>query len=283
MLACDADDGEFVPSTVAFDDIEEHFDRAYCERMFECQCEQGRWFESVGACEQSVRDQAEQLRAVPQGDGISYDPACVGARVDALDALGCATELDPAADDCASRCPIFHGERGVDEACSLDATNQYSDCAAGLSCNIQECDYDPVTGAETCTGSCTDPCAPQPGGGCGTCDQDSYCDWNIEECVPLPRVGDSCSNSGRCFGDAFCDASAVCVAQVELGGPCSGHRQCESGYCPAGSCAALPGRGDSCAGTNACADALACDFETQICVEADALICQWPSGLETYY
>lgn len=285
LLACDAESD--APSKVALADAEDVFERAYCERMFSCRCEQGRYFESIAACMDLVRIQVDQLRDVPPMAGVTYDPRCLGERKDQLDELGCdATTAEPDA-SCVAPCQPWHGALGVGASCR-SSDDGYSDCAQRLRCNIESCDTDPMTGENTCTGTCADPCASD--GPCaGGCGDDAWCDFETNTCQPLPHTGEPCNAAGLCHAPDFCaldpDDPTItrCFAPAALGDPCMGHSQCESGYCPAGACAELPQKGESCAGTFACARGLQCDNASMKCVVADALVCQQSPGLSNGY
>jgi hypothetical protein len=271
------------PTQVALADIEDTFETAYCERMFACTCDQGRYFEHMSDCAASLGYEADALRDQPPVAGIVYDPFCVGERVDALDELGCAAELDDEVAGCTRPCRILHGERAEGQSCTTTTDGNYSDCGKRLRCDVQECNDD------RCTGVCADPCAPSSDEGCGGCGALSYCDYEINECRPLPEEGKPCGSGSYCAEDLLCVTDpvdptiALCTARGELGAACSGHNQCESGYCPAGACTSLPGRGESCVGTRACDDGLQCDVTSNLCVDGDALVCTISSGLQPYY
>lgn len=282
---CACDTGSDAPSRVSLGQAEDVFVKAYCERMFSCRCEQGRYFESFESCAELVQIQVDQLRNVA---GLDYDPSCLGALKDRLDDLGCDASAPASEESCVAQCQPFHGARGLGESCH-EVDEGYSDCAQRLRCEIVNCDYDPVTGESTCTGMCVDPCAGSPDGPCnGGCDDDYWCDIETDACKRMPHAGDLCPQ-GFCGEPDYCavdpDDPTVtrCFAPAALGEACSGHSQCASGYCPAGSCADLPKKGESCAGTFACAPGLDCDNDTMKCVTADALVCQLPPTISNGY
>ncbi len=299
--ACEleGDPPTLVPLATADDALHD----AYCERMFDCSCEQGRTFDTLEDCRSAIDDQVANLRARAEATGLTYDPSCLGSLVDGLDELGCARTSEPQDDqECQSSCRSLHGSIAVGQRCT-DYSGD-SDCASGLACTVDTCDEG--SDVTQCTGVCTDPCAgPCPGG----CTPDQRCDYETLECVALPGLGDSCQESqcaaglgclydpeggaqcvtlpelgescgqlGLCADTLRCefdplDGTGTCVGPTPLGDACSGHSQCGSGFCPAGFCAALPGKGESCGGTFACAAGLDCDLDTQVCIEGDALIC----------
>lgn len=292
------------PTLVPLAEADDAVDAAYCERMFDCECAQGRRYDSLDACKADVDGRVEGLRSRAEVTGLAYDPACIGAWIDELDAVGCAAAFDDDDDDdeCQRPCNPLHGDVPVGGACTDRGGD--SDCAQGLRCDIELCE-----GENTCTGLCADPCLGTCPGGCAddercddasatcvalpglgeSCEDDGQCAPGLgcryEEgevfsatCIALPREGESCSQLGLCADDLRCDfdplsTESTCVGPTPQGGACSGHLECASGYCPAGFCSALPGEGDSCAGTFACAPGLDCDGETERCIPGDPLLC----------
>ena len=142
-----------------------------------------------------------------------------------------------------------------------------------------------ASGLECVGGTCQDPCEDwderhfvAAGGSCeeASCDEELFCNEN-RFCEALPVAGELCRN-GACASSATCDQSDPdpelwsCISLIASGDPCSGHDQCDSGYCPAGFCAALPRRGESCKGTGVCGPNLDCHEE--ICVPAEAAVCE---------
>jgi len=286
------------PTQVPLDDASDALAQAYCERMFDCQCDRGRRFEMIAECRDWIDEQVTQLESEARGAGLTYDPACFGIIVDRLDALDCAPTSASSEDvGCVTPCYPLHGDVPAGETC--EQSSDYSNCAQGLECRFDDCDQD-----GNCVGRCADPCL----GACATdCGDDARCiDGNCEplpgigqdcseygcasglvcffdeggaRCGRAPELGDDCTEVGECAEDLRCDrdpmtGEGTCVGPTALGSPCTGHTQCASGFCPAGFCDELPGEGDSCEGTFACSEGLDCDFDTRVCVPGDALVCQ---------
>lgn len=156
----------------------------------------------------------------------------------------------------------------------------YSDCREGLACRWNEVDYTSRCVMEAGEGqSCSNaPCADglwcngndnvchAPGGEGDTCDvgcrEGLVCNYDADLCEAPPSVGAPCP-WGECATGAWCDFAAtpegVCRAGAALAEPCMGHRECASGYCPAGFCDRLPALGESCRETFACAVGTSCD------------------------
>ncbi len=117
----------------------------------------------------------------------------------------------------------------------------------------------------------TEICNPAPGPGqqClwgSQCDDQSTCDFDSNRCVVLPEAGSACA-SGRCAMGSWCqtspeDPDGTCSLPVTNGEMCSGHTQCQSGYCPNGFCFARPGDGDDCTQVGVCAPRLVCNGAT---------------------
>lgn len=294
--ACDLEGDP--PTALPLADVERALTDAYCDRMFDCTCTQGRRFDDRASCEARIGERVAVLQQELEANDLRYDETCLGALVDVLDDTGC----DPAPaggdddDDCEATCTPLFGDQPLGEPC-VDLTFG-SDCAKGLECQY---DCDEVD----CFERCVDPC----GGVCGRCAEDERCATESRECVKLPGIGESCSEYGcapggvcrfdevgsrcvalpgegdsctqvgvcaeglRCVGDPTTGESA-CAPLPGQGEPCTGHSQCTTGYCPAGFCDTLPEAGESCAGTSACAPGLQCNFETLVCEDADAAVCR---------
>lgn len=129
-------------------------------------------------------------------------------------------------------------------------------CVEGLFCGRSGRCVPPGEAGEACEGN--------------TCRDGLWCDWDLGQCAPLPNGEGQPCPIGECGGRLWCDTSndpeGECRLRAPFGDPCTGHRQCESGFCPAGFCVELPLEGESCANANACANGLVCDGE--VCIPA---------------
>jgi hypothetical protein len=296
--ACELEDEP--PTQVPLGEADRALKKAYCERLFDCSCRDPRPYETLDACEDDIAARMVMLRTEADAEGISYDPACLGVVVDTLDRVGCDpphVRDDDDDNECVAPCNALFGTKAAGESCTR--LEYGSSCAQGLVCDY-ECDetgecaercVDPCNRACDCEDdewcdSATEACVPRAavGESCDTtpCVPDSICVFapgaTTAECVALPTEGEPCEN-GSCAEDLRCvadpsDGSTTCQRRGEQGDPCTGHNQCETGYCPAGFCDALPGKGDSCAGTRACAQGLECAAEGDVCVAADPAICE---------
>ena len=229
---------------VALEDAEETLRAAYCERMFSCACEY-RLYTDVDACMDEVRTRVAILEQQPRVDGMFFDAYCLGEKVDELDELDCAPPPEDYGEECERPCFLYHGDVHEGRLCHTPEGGAYSDCSKRLVCSVDNC-----TAGFGCTGTCVDPCMDSTPSACGSCEDDELCDEGSGMCVPLPLP--------------------------DLGEPCTGHSQCQSGFCPAGYCAVVPGQGESCATSKICAQGTKCDELTMICVPGDALVCTLP-------
>lgn len=303
--ACGSDDGgaDDVPTQVPLAEADTVLREAYCARVFDCGCEIAPRFATEEQCDAFVDEAIADLRARAEATGLRYDPTCIGGLVDQLDDDACTPYDDDDHDDdvCEVPCRPLIGDRLVGQPCIVYDDWTDTDCAQGLECSIDEClEIDSCTGhcVDPCDGACVSGCAedqvcnqsdgtcePLPTGGqpCGyadACAEGFTCQYDIGTaiCAELPDAGESCGSTGRCRDDLDCRfdpmlGDSLCFARVGLGEPCSGHRQCTSGYCPAGACVPLPGRGESCAGTSACADGLFCRPPDFVCGDNDPTVC----------
>jgi len=145
-------------------------------------------------------------------------------------------------------------------------------CIQGLACQNS-----PDYGSATCVepAAADEDCRDRP------CAEGLSCDVMLDECVPTPAIGEPCVWGSGCGEGAMCDdATNTCVAGADAedpdalgppGTPCNSWRQCRSGSCPAGFCAALPGPGEPC--SLGCADGFECSMDTFTCVEPAPSIC----------
>lgn len=206
---------------------------------------------------------------------LAFDPACVERWILWVDALSCEVPTRPSY---AELCPLYHGTRREGDACEEGSSLAETDCDRGLYCIVDVC-RDP---SRTAFGTAGEPC--DVGGLCNEglacidslcqrlpsagelcldyrCNAESYCDDGL--CEALPRPGERCDR-GECVAGSYCRfdpalGRSVCQPAVDVGEPCSGHRQCQSGNCPAGFCEEPADVGDPCGSQLPCGPDLLCD------------------------
>ena len=253
------------PREIGEADVVAAFVDGLCRPMFSCSCDGQTRYASLIECRQRAEMDFGRLRA--EAAGLTYDPSCYGAQLDAIETLGCGSVIET--DECRHGCSAYHGDQAEGWPCEVVYPG-VSNCAQGLSC---------------VSGMCQDRCRkPRLGESCGTqaCDAGLWCEAGI--CRQLPGEGEACSPFG-CVEGTFCDtwdpnAEPTCRSLGTRGDPCRGHAQCTSGYCPTGFCAHLPREGESCAGTFVCEEGLSC--RDDICVPARPAVCDlslpWPTA-----
>ncbi len=170
--------------------------------------------------------------------------------------------------------PRCRGRAGVGASCEqaqcqenldcvyLEDRNGYlAECRAqaqtGESCNEVRC----AEGLACAGGLCL--AEAELGESCSNvgCRGGLLCDFDRLVCVEPPPAGQPCP-SGECGSGGWCDFSVdvpTCIATLAEASPCTGHRQCDSGFCPAGFCADRPAIGASCAGSLVCEIGASCD------------------------
>jgi hypothetical protein len=268
--ACDSDDEGTtqVPIESAVEAIADHF----CARQFACDCLDTR-FETEADCETAAQQIVDRIQTDGERLGYDYHPECIGEWLDLVADYGCSPPraVDPPR-TCERTCYMYTGDADLNEPCEYSYSGSVSPCATGLECNGASC-QDPCEDWEaTHFAAAGDSCLER------SCDEELFCNEN-QVCQALPVAGEPCFN-GACASNATCDQSDpdpmlwTCTDLVVLGDPCSGHGQCDSGYCPAGFCAPLPGRGESCEGTSVCGPNLDCHED--VCVPAEAAVCDAP-------
>ena len=125
---------------------------------------------------------------------------------------------DPA-NDCVQQAASTCGYDGL-----CDGASECRDWIAGTECSDKVCsDFtlyvpDECTGFGICFDSGTESCCPYKCNGTGT------------DCR------ESCTSSGQCCSDAYCDDAGSCSAKVANGTACSGPDACLSGFCVDGFC-----------------------------------------------
>ena len=181
--------------------------------------------------------------ALSEGQSAVFDPQCLDTLVDLVEAADCDTDFRRFWSE--APCAVFHGTRGLGDACE-DVPPSVSDCLPGLHCVAGQCEQLHVA----------DPTALKP----------------------LP--GELCDEAQTCDETAWCDTGVgppdgpVCRPRVAEGGPCTGHDECLTVYCPRGTCARRPTEGRPCGAQMLCADGLTCVDE--VCTGGAAL-CVPPS------
>lgn len=231
----DALDIRPVPQSVGLRAVTE----ARCETMRACECSvpedcaDTRW-----------QDQVDRIMAEGSRRGLAYDPWCVGVMVAVTRDRACETNDQQEPVDCDLRCTVFVGQAEAGMRCDLRELG--SECERGLVCFGGFCQ--PACGVEAGE-SCADPNT--------ICAEGLQC---VEQrCTLRPQAGEPCQNGG-CAEGLWCDPAdpdkPICRSPAALGQACRGHDECESGNCPAGSCAPRPGLGEPCFGS--CADGLFC-------------------------
>lgn len=159
------------------------------------------------------------------------------------------------------------GESCSQQDCRSDLYCDYTtETCAPYAAEGQTCANRPCQDELWCgdTGVCV--AAPEVGDPClygSLCSEDSACDFTTNVCTALPTEGQPCV-FGSCAPDTWCSTSAmdptgICTGLLANDERCSGHRQCQSAYCPNGFCWARPSEGESCLGTNLCAEGLVCN------------------------
>lgn len=262
-IACD-EEREPPPPEVALDELRAELQRVFCDRLPDCDCTDSQ-FDSRQACETWARDVGTNVDDLIAAYDLQWNPLCMGGVLAAYDAIECgAQELlhvqyegEPDEVGCVVPCQPLFGDGREGEPCEF-VDSLSSTCAADLYCDGAQCRRwcpKPVGKGETCGEA---PC--EPGLTCNPADA---------RCITATREGGDCSTVPcaedlRCVDEDLADPMnpPVCRALSGAGGPCMGHMECTTGYCPNGLCAAIPGEGESCRGTGICGEGLACIDDT---------------------
>lgn len=260
-----------------------------CSLQSECECA------DAANCTLEVESDARNFMQGTADAGLQYDAQCMGDMLQRLDEIGCAHEDAIEDPSCTDTCKPLFGSKGQGEQCSRVAVGNIE----GFGLLLDDCDAEHICIADTCqprcwvldgkpegeecltppvycqeglecdpsNGTCGPP--PAPGGPCDAnymCPGEQLCTGQDMTCVPLPDIGQDCLN-GRC-AEGWCDFSEMtCRALLEQDESCTSFEQCESGYCPNGTCQQKPDLGEPCYGP--CQDGLACFDEVCVTIPAD--------------
>ncbi len=219
-------------------------------------CRDGPGGQQLDRCAEGLLCDYERARCV--------QPATLGASCESLqcdEALWCdyGTHLCLPRGTVGERCEVAPCAQGL--ACGYTPPDYIGECVPepreGDSCadvgcaSGLWCDGESICRARADAG---EPCDARP------CRDGLVCDAALR-CGEPPPAGQPCAE-GECERGAYCDFSgdiAMCLAGAAVAEPCSGHRQCASGYCPAGYCEHPPQLGESCERTLVCALGTSCD------------------------
>jgi len=272
LAACgEVTTGPVGPEELPLDRLRGQLYRAVCERAHAtCRCDQWTIHDTIEECDLQVVALVRTLHDLIDRsvEPLTYDPRCADDYVRRFDELDCSPRdtIDPVS--CEAPCQLVHGDRQAGEPCEMGG-QLINDCASGLLCTQGTC-------VDLCNGGPTGPFA-RAGDSCleRDCAVELDCDPATQRCQPLPAEGEPCP-LGRCRTGMFCEPAMIggeprCTAPIGVGGPCSGHDQCESLYCPAGFCRPSPGEGESCADRRVCGRGLQCELDE--CVPGDAMVC----------
>ncbi len=249
----------------------------FCAAFYGCDCDAfSMRFDSMADCEteyaESIQDQIDNGNAAM----LTYQAACPGIWLDALDELQCQTVFEAGMDDSAVaafralvECKLFYGTRGAGEPCQVDPDVSGDECEKDLVCENEVCAVRveaPELG-ETCMPN-GEVCA----GGAACLDLDGD---GASICEALPKAGETCLGMlDLCDAYLTCDQTdKTCVSLPAVGQPCGPQgviRCAEGAVCGAGDmCEAAPGAGEPC--TYFCEEGLIC--QENVCAVAQPLVC----------
>lgn len=268
------DDGDNGP--VDEDDAPSEIAKRVCAAYFGCDCEAFNMrFDSMADCEteyaETVQDRIDDGNAA----GLTYQAACPGLLLDALDTLHCETQFEVILDDEALaaateflQCKLFYGTRAAGEPCEVDPNVAGDECTKDLVCENGTCAVrvEPPEVGETCLDG-------GPGCPSGSACLDLDADGELV-CESLPGAGGTCLGMlDLCGPYLFCDQTDKrCAAVASIGEACTpGLYPCvEGAVCGTDQmCEAAPGAGEPC--TFFCAEGLTCD--QNVCAVASPVIC----------
>jgi hypothetical protein len=249
----------------------------YCAAYYGCDCDGFTMrFDSMADCETEIAESVQDDIDDGNAAGLTYQAACPGIWIDAVNTLECQTLLeilnDPdsvAAGQAFAECKLFYGTGAAGEPCEDDPEVPGDDCEIDLVCESGTC---AVRARPLDVG---DACMPST----DTCESNAFClDIDADGdsvCEALPQLGETCLGMlDFCDIEFYCDqADKTCIALPGVGEACAplGTGRCTEGaVCGAGDmCEAAPGAGEAC--TDICDVGLMC--ENNVCAVAAPLVC----------
>lgn len=247
----------------------QRLETALCEKQVECGC--SRFTEQ--ACGDWPIYPYGQMEL--QRSERTYDPECQEQWLAWLDTLTCSTLA--AVPDRSELCPLYHGTIREGMECTVEGSLFETDCERGLICAGRVCRDpqgisfgelgEPCRNFDLCYGGgrCVDGLCqrlPGPGEPCLSfeCASGAFCAEDV--CQPAPLVGEPCMFD-ECVEGAYCEIDPMtsegqCRRLGDIGDACSGHSQCMSGNCPAGTCQYPAKPGDPCSNRLPCGPGSIC-------------------------
>ena len=224
--------------TVDDDSYPSRYARAVCEVMDRCCLQNGLEFDSgncqLGAAGFVASGRERALAAGAVEDTMSQDQ-CIEA------AVSLTSSCTPFAGDALTTFPCsrtWFGPRSTGEACTADVECASSNVGRGACYLLTDPAEDPVGVCviETPEARVGDVCGAPPGLDppltLAVCRVSGLrCDVATHTCQRRREVGEECSFFEPCVGNAFCDASGLCVAALNAGTSCSEDQECLSGFC----------------------------------------------------
>jgi hypothetical protein len=235
-----------------------------CDGLAGC-CKSDGFAFDLATCKQAFTAEIDQnLNQILGNDNVVYDERAAGECLAALSANTQCGEID---DDDAPACDrVFRGRLAPGEPCTTseecrEDVGQRATCTGeGLTrpvCTLlsstparagqegEPCFTTCYEGDDCSFDSPPQPTAPAPGPGVAPApmtepvacyrDQGLWCDYDSGYCRRLAAVGEACSDSYSCSGDAFCDYNTqLCASPRPNGVACDGSEQCQSGRCGEG-------------------------------------------------
>lgn len=268
-VACGDDDskgGDAAP--VAEADFFTGFTEITCEGQAQCCTRGSRGFDQT-KCQEEAGELRDELQGDSSKDGLAYDPQVGGNCLAQFrqQYASCRQDEEQLDEQCEG---IYHGTRGLGEACTRDECGRTSDgtllrCAR-TSVASQEGTCQAVSRKVAREGkhgqagdACTTSCSLFPGGGIS-------CTSGGSSQSPIPDP-----NAPPCFDTdgLYCGPDNRCVPPVAEGQPCSAQAQCAPGLSCTFSqvCEAQPGVGTPCAMANICGDSTYCNVAADRCEE----------------
>ncbi|MCA9704621.1 MAG: hypothetical protein KDK70_02090 [Myxococcales bacterium] len=258
---------------------------AFCALYYDCGCtEIYPTHETEDECLELVTDGL--LGRLEQGINkeLDYDPTCLDASAELLEALGCTTSdrLIVDADlerlyDAAVHCLTYSGDLPLNQECTPLPSARAGECEPGLRCDdgLRMC-FDAALLAEG------QPCSSSG----QECDSGLWCDWSNSAqqmvCIRPVAAGSSCLYDTFCELDTWCDPQQdfTCQPLPKQGEPCAGSFDeggCGYGLrCEQSVCVLEAGPGDPCDG--GCQPGLRCNDEG-LCELREAVVCDFEASL----
>ena len=244
---------------IPLEDLPEAYASTICDNIGPC-CQQEGLTHDAAQCRAMIAGLMSQIVGQVQSGKVKYDGSAAGQCLQAAKprVAACDLNLEIAACDTVFTGTVPEGGSCTDSEECIAPAGAETDCDNGI-CVVEKRGVAGDTCKWTCEENQTSTICSGSGADTGArcfVNDGLYCDGTTEVCTQQHALGATgCGfDDDACVAGAYCE-SDTCVAQIAVGGACSGFGSCvDSAYCDNGTCAAQKPIGSSCTSSTECLD-----------------------------